>query len=103
MADQMSDKITMETTLIEIAKDKKEGIHKTTLLQDQIIDIVIRVETRIAIGHLLGKTMLLIQKIAVMAETLEFILPLKLPEVITTNGITTTSLQTKQVSVYEHY
>ena len=87
MAGHRNDKVTIETTLVEIAIGKIVGIDRATLPRDQIIDIVIRVETRIVIGHLLDKAMLLIQEIAVMGEALESTLPAKLPEAITTTSI----------------
>ena len=83
---------SIETTLIDIAIVKVVGIDKATLLQDQIIDVVIEVETMIVIGHLLDKTMLFIQEIAVKSEALESTLPVKLPEVFTTMRILTTSI-----------
>ena len=83
---------SIETTLIDIAIVKVVGIDKATLLQDQIIDIVIEVETMTVIEHLLDKTMLFIQEIAVKGEALEFTLPVKHPEVITTMRILTTSI-----------
>ena len=76
----------------EITIGKVVGIDKATVLQDQIIDIVIGVETMTGIGHLLDKTIILIQEITVKGEALEFILPVKLPETITIMRIITTSI-----------
>ena len=45
ITDHRNDKITIETTLTEITIGKIVGIDKATVLQDQIIDIVIGVET----------------------------------------------------------
>ena len=92
ITDHRNDKITIETTLTEITTEKIVGIYKATVLQDQIIDIVIGVETMTGIGHLLDKTIILIQEITVKGEALEFTLPVKLPETITIMRITTTSI-----------
>ena len=92
MAGHRNDKVTIETTLTEIAIGKIVGIDRATLLQDQITDIVIGLETRIVIGHLLDKIMLIIQEIAVMGEALDSTLPAKLPEAITMIKTTTTSI-----------
>ena len=92
MADHKNDKVTTETTLTEIVTGKIVGINRETLPQDQITDIVIEVETRIMIGHLLDKAMLIIQEIAVMGEALESILTAKLPEAIIMRKTTTTSI-----------
>ena len=86
-----NDKKIIETTLTEITIGKIVGIDKATALQDQIIDIVIGVETMTVIGHLLYKTLLLIQEIAVKGEALESTLPVKLSETITIMRISTTS------------
>ena len=91
MTDHRNDKITIETTPIEIAIGKIVAIDKATHLQDQIINIVRGVESMTVIGHLLGKTMLFIQEITVKGETLESTLLVKLPEAITMMRITTTS------------
>ena len=92
ITDHRNDKVTIETTLTEIAIGKTVGIDRVTLPHDQITDIVIGVDIRIVIGHLLDKTMLLIQDIAVMGEAPESILPAKLPEAITMRKTTTTSI-----------
>ena len=92
ITDHRNDKITIETFLTEITIGKIVGIDKATVLQDQIIDIVIGVETMTEIGHLLDKTIILIQEITVKGEALEFTLPVKLPETITIMRITTTSI-----------
>ena len=84
--------INYRTTLTEITIGKIVEIDKATVLRDQIIDIVIGVETRVVIRHLLDKAMLLIQQIAVMDKTLESTLPAKLPEAITTRTTTPTSI-----------
>ena len=68
MTDHRNDKITIETTPIQIAIGKIVGIEKATHLQDQIINIVRGVETMTVIEHLLDKTMLFIQEIAVKGE-----------------------------------
>ena len=91
ITDNRNDKITIETTLTEITIGKIVGIDKATVLQNQIIDIVI-VETMTGIGHLLDKPIILIQEITVKGEALEFTLPVKLPETITIMRITTTSI-----------
>ena len=92
MAGHRNDKVAIETTLTEIAIGKIVGIDRATVPQDQITDIVIGVETRIVIGHLLDKAMLIIQEIAVMGEALESTLPAKLAEAITMRKTTTTSI-----------
>ena len=90
MAGHRNDKVTTETTLIEIAIGRIKGIDRATLLQVQVIDIAIEVETRIVIGNSLDKAMLLVQEIAVMGEALESTLQSKLPDAITTKTTTTT-------------
>ena len=92
ITDHRNETITIETTLTEITIGKIVGIDKATVLQDQIIDIVIGVETMTGIGHLLDKTIILIQEITVKGEALEFTLPVKLPETITIMRIITTSI-----------
>ena len=92
ITDHRNDKITIETTHTEITIGKIVGIDKATVLQDQIIDIVIGVETMTGIGHLLDKTIILIQEITVKGEALEFTLPVKLLETITIMRTTTTSI-----------
>ena len=91
ITDNRNDKITIETTLTEKTIGKIVWIDKATVLQNQIIDIVI-VETMTGIGHLLDKPIILIQEITVKGEALEFTLPVKLPETITIMRITTTSI-----------
>ena len=91
ITDHRNDKITIETFLTEITIGKIVGTDKATVLQDQIIDIVIGVEIMTGIGHLLERTIVL-QEIAVKGEALEFTLPVKLPETITIMRITTTSI-----------
>ena len=92
MAGHRNDNVTIETTLTEIAIGKIVGIDRATLPQDQITDIMIGVEIRIMIGHLLDKAMLIIQEIAVMGEAPDSTLPAKLPEAITMRKTTTTSI-----------
>ena len=92
MAGHRNDKVTIETTRTEITIGKIVGTDKSTVLQDQIIDIVIGVETMTWIEHLLDKTIILIQEIAVKGEALESNLPAKLPEAITIMRITMTSI-----------
>ena len=92
ITDHRNDKITIETIFTEITIGKIVGTDKATVLQDQIIDIVIGVEIMTGIGHLLDRTIILIQEIAVKGEALEFTLPVKLPETITIMRITTTSI-----------
>ena len=92
MAGHRNDKVTIETTLTEIAIGKIVGTDRATLPQDQITDIVIGVEIRIMIGHLLDKVLVIIQEIAVMGEAPDSTLPAKLPEAITMRKTTTTSI-----------
>ena len=92
MAGHRNDKVTIETTLTEIELGKIVGTDKSTVLQDQIIDMVIGVETMTGIGHLLDKTIILIQETAVKGEALESTLPAKLPEANTIMRITTTNI-----------
>ena len=92
LTDHRNDEIIIETILTEITIGKTVGTDKATVLQDQIIDIVIGVETMTGIGHLLDKTIILIQEIAVKGEAFESTLPAKLPEAITIMRITTTSI-----------
>ena len=92
MAGNRNDKVTIETTRTEITIGKIVGTDKSTVLQDQIINIVIGVETMTGIEHLLDKTIIFIQEIAVKGEALESTLPAKLPEAITIMRITTTSI-----------
>ena len=88
------DKVNIETTLIANSDSNRQNSRdrQSNAPQYQIIDIVIEVETRIVIGHLLDKTMLLIQEIAVTFETLESTLSAKPPEAITTMTTKTTSI-----------
>ena len=83
---------TIETTLTEIAVGKIVGIDRATLPQVQITDIMIGVEIRIVIGHLLDKAMLIIQEIAVIGGAPESTLPAKLPKAITMRKTTTKSI-----------
>ena len=92
ITDHRNETITIETTLTEITTGKMVGIDKATVLQDQIIDIVIGVETLTGMGYLLDKTIILIQEITVKGEALEFTLTVKLPENITIMRVTTTSI-----------
>ena len=92
MAVHRNDKVTIETTRTEITIGKIVGTDKSTVLQSQIIGIVIGVETMTGIEHLIDKTIILIQEIAVKGEALESTLPAKLPEAITIMRITTTSI-----------
>ena len=92
ITDHRNETITIDTTLTERTIGKIVGIDKATVLQDQIIDIVIGVETMTGIGHLLDKTIILIQEITVKGKALEFTLPVKLPETITIRRIITASV-----------